>query len=201
MADYCTAADIKAAMPDTTWGTDYDTLFGELATRASREFDRLTHWAPGSFAAGTDAARTYDGTGHLVLWLDALAAAPTLVEVDEAGTGSYTAWAASDYRCWPYNALAKGEPYVRLDINSNGDKSYWPGYAEAVRVTGKFGFSTTPPDDVAWAVIRMAMRMFKRSQQAYNDVGAIPELGQLRYVKGGDPEVDRIVRQFARITT
>jgi hypothetical protein len=43
------------------------------------------------------------------------------------------------------------------------------------------------------------VRWFKRSQQAFQDVGAIVELGQLRYVQRLDPDVQTIIQHLTRV--
>jgi hypothetical protein len=145
--DYCTIAEIKAALPNTKFDTTYDTLLTALATRASRELDRLTNRKPGAFFVNADVIRYYDGPGsqnsvygtpspvqggypadqHLgggaywsgrSLWIGELAAAPTEVAVTPDGNFSnYQVWAATDYILWPYNALDDGRPYTRIDLD------------------------------------------------------------------------------------
>ena len=200
--DYCVAADIKEAMTDAAWDTSYDTLLADLATHASREFDRLTHRDPGAYCVNVDSIRLYDGSGRREQWIDELAAAPTLVEVDMSGVGQYQTWPTTDYFCWPYNAPSKGMPYNRLDIPLFRSKQieWWP-WPQGVRITGKWGFAVVTPDDVAFAAVRMGLRFFKRCQQAYQDTGAIPELGQLRYTKAIDPEVDQVIKNMRVVTT
>lgn len=182
-ADYTTAGAIRALLPDVSWGTTYDAALSTLITRASRLVDSYLGRAPGAFAASEDAVQTFRGDGTGELWIGELAAAPTLVEVKPPG-GSYTAWDAADYDTYPYTAPAWG-PIVRLDSLREG----WPDTPRGVRITGRWGFSTTVPEEVAEAVTIQTVRWFKRGQQAYADVGAITELGQLRYVKALDPDV------------
>lgn len=198
--DYCTVADIQAAMPDGNWGASYDVELSRLATMASRLIDRVTRRAPGAYYVTADSTRVYDGSGTAELWVDELAAAPALVQVAETGDLSqFTTWAATDYLLWPYNALADGVPYLRLDVDAlNGSKTVWPRFAKNVRITGKWGYSTTPPPEIRQAAILLAARAFKRGQQAYRDVGAVIELGQLQYVQPLDPDVQLLLSKFVR---
>lgn len=202
-SNYVTQQDIKQAQPDTAWGTKYDVLLENLASWASREFDRLTHREAGEFCVSGDTIRYFDGSGDAHQWIDNLAAAPTTVEVDELGGGTYTTWASTDYITYPRNAVARGVPITRLDVSNltNCTKSVWYAWPNGVKITGKFGWSTTPPEDVTSACCKMALREFKRFQQAYQDTGSIPDLGQLHYTKGSDPEVDNIVRLLRRVST
>ena len=201
--DYCTAAEIKAAMPDGNWGTSYDTLLSILAARASRTIDRYTVRKPGAYKVDADVTRYYDGSGTIQQLIEELAAAPTSVAVAEGGdikTPIYITWASTDYMLWPYNALDNGEPYTRLDIDDlNGSKSVWYRYPKAVKIVGKFGYSAAPPDDVVQATIIQTARWFKRGQQAFQDTGAITELGQLTYTKALDPDVALTIDHLRRI--
>ncbi len=203
MADYCTAAEVMELMPDTEWTGKYAPLLASLATRASRLIDRLVGREPGAFAVGASAAsaRVFDGSGGRELWVDEMAAVPALVEVDETGDLSYVAWAASDYVAWPYNATLLSRPYLRLDVDQmNGNKAAWYRFPRGVRVTARWGYSLIVPEDVRQAALVQTVRMFKRAQQAYQDVGAIVELGQLRYVQSLDPDVAMMVEHYRRLT-
>lgn len=196
--NYCTAEEIKAAMPDTTWDSSYDAEFIRLAVAASRAIDRFTKRPPGFWYVSVDETRYFDGSGSGGLWIGYLAAAPTSVSVAESGDvadgadagGTYTAWAASDYLLWPYNAAYDSEPYRRIDIDGmNGSKSGWYRFAKAVKIVGKFGWATAVPAEIKEITIIQAARWFKRGQQAYQDTGAVSDLGQLQYVQKLDPDI------------
>ena len=200
MANYCEASDVQAAMPDVDWTEKYTALLTLLCGRASRLIDRVTKRHDNAYLVSTATARLFDGSGCREQWVDEMAAAPTLVEVDEVGDFTYTTWSSTDYMVWPYNALAEGLPLLRLDIDQlNGDKSVWYRSPKSVRVTAKWGYSTTPPEDIKQATIIQAIRWFKRSQQAYQDVGAIVELGQLRYVNALDRDVVAIIDHYRKV--
>jgi hypothetical protein len=189
---YADAAAIKAVMPDVPWGTSYNTILGVLATRVSRMIDKACIRQPGEFATGTaGSVRYFDGSGNACLWVDEMAGVPSLVEVAEVGDlTNYTAWASNDYMVWPYN----NPPYTRLDIDlMRGVKALWTRYPRSVKITAPWGFSTTVPEDLEQAVITQVVRWFKRGQQGFSDVGAIAELGQLRYVQKLDPDVEMIL--------
>jgi hypothetical protein len=196
MTAYCEFDDIEESMPDTSWSGDYITVLEALSERASLLIDRATGREPSAFyASDTATARIFDGGGCGSQWVDEMAAAPTLVEVDESGIYSYATWTTSDYAVWPYNAT----PYTRLDILRTGDHAAWPCYTRSVRVTARWGYSLTPPEDIKQATIIQTIRWFKRAQQAYQDAGAIVELGQLRYVRQLDPDVEFIVEHYRRL--
>lgn len=200
--DYCTTAHIKAAMPDGEWGSAYDVELGRLATAASRAIDRFTKRQSGFWYVSADETRYFDGNGRRELWIGYLAAAPTSVSVAESGDvdssagsgGTYTAWATSDYLLWPYNALLEGEAYRRLDIDvMNGSKASWYPYPKSVKIVGKFGWATAVPSEIRELAIIQAARWFKRGQQAYQDTGAVSDLGQLQYVQRLDPDIAAMI--------
>jgi|GEM_PF-606731 len=195
---YCTAAEIKAAMPDGNWGTSYDTLLATLAEQASRMIDQYLRRKPGAFAISRDTVRYFDGNGKQRLSTGELAAAPTSVQVAETGDlNTLTTWAATDYILYPLNAADDGKPYTHAVIDTlYGSKAVWCAYPKAVRITGKFGYATSTPGTINRAAIIQAVRWFKRGQNAYADTGAIVELGQLTHTKKLDPEVELILAPF-----
>jgi len=198
LPSYCANTEVKAAMPDGNWGSTYDALFTTLAARASRLIDAHVKKKPGAFAVSTDVVRYFDGSGTKVLKVGEMAAAPTKVEVAEAGVlTAYTEWAETDYILYPLNALDEGKPYTRLEIDIwNGSKVEWYAFQKAVKITAKFGYATTAPDLINQAAIIQCVRWFKRGQNAFADTGAIVELGQLTHTKKLDPEVELILSAF-----
>jgi len=201
VADYCTAAEIKAMMPDTSWGTGYDALLASLATRASRAIDRFSKREPGAYAAA-EATRYFTSNGGIELDIGELAAPPTSVQIAETGVlTDLTDLAPTDYVLFPPNAIALGMPYnwLKLDLQ-NGSYMSFPSYRNAIVITGKFGYSVTPPEDVKQAVLIQAIRWFKRGQQAFKDTGAITELGQLTYTKALDPDVAEMLQFLRQVT-
>lgn len=212
MVDYCTATEIKDHLIDSQLDNTYDTILATLATRASRAIDKFTKRHNGAYAVSADSTRYFDGVDCPELLIDELAAAPTSVSVAETGDvdssagsgGTYTAWAASDYLLWPYNALQIGLPYEALIIDRQyGTKSTWYPFRKGVKIVGKFGFSVTPPDEIKEACIIQAARYFKRGQQAFMDTSANPMFQQMPYgvvtVAGLDPDVEVLLNHFIRV--
>jgi hypothetical protein len=202
---YCTKEEIQASMPelsDTEWGTKYDDIMDELAKRASRAIDLYTKQIPGAYLVTVDTERIYDGSGNSIQTINEIAAAPTKVEVAETGDiTNYTEWASTNYWMVPYNALAEGRPYtqIELDVQYGTKKSFYK-FKRAVKVTGKFGFSTTVPHMIKEVTIIQASRWFKRGQQAWEDAGAVPGLSSLKYVQTLDPDVQKAL-EFLREPT
>lgn len=207
--DYVTTDEVRGTMPNDPAFTsaDYDKLLEGLITRACRALDRYTNRKPGAYQVDTDVTQYFDGSGCAELWVSELAAAPTSVKVAEGGVvdssagtgGTYTTWSATDYLLWPYNALDEGRPYMRLDIDLfAGTKASWYSFRKAVKIVGKFGYSTSAPDDVQQAVIIQTIRWFQRGKQAFRDTAAIQDLAQLTYTKALDPDVALLISHLRR---
>lgn len=225
---YCTTTECKAGLADTDWTAAYDTFLATAITRASRLIDKHTSRKPGAYFVDTDvvhyfSGKSVGGRGSTVfqsmgffpsyyggdqLWIGELATAPTAVAVAETGIadsslntgGTYTPWNASDYYLWPYNAADLGIPFMRLDINRlSGTKFIWYTYPKAVKITGKFGYSTTVPDDIKEATITQVVRWFKRSQQAFTDVGINVALGETVYRQALDPQVIDLLTYYRKM--
>lgn len=200
--DYCTTVEVKAAMPDGNWGATYDALIALLAARASRAIDRYTKREPGAYYVDTDTTRYFTADSEVDLQIGEMAAAPTTVSIAEAGDlTDLTALAATDYFMTPPNALMEGLPYnfIRLDT-LNGDWYWWPTFQKSVVIVGKFGYAAAVPDDVKQCAIIQCARWFKRGQQGFQDTGAVAELGQLKYVRKMDPDVELMVDYLRKVT-
>lgn len=192
--DYIDSGTIKSSLPDTTWSSDYDAAFGRLATAASRLIDRFCRRPPGAFSVDTDETRYFRAdrrkghpsyfqelagiTGQHVLPIDELAAPPTSVSMTiSTPRGPYTELSTTDYFVWPDNYAGLGLPITRLILDIyNGHYLFWYDWDQAVKIVGKFGYSTTPPYDIAEATLETAVRMFKRSQASYQDLGGASQV-------------------------
>jgi hypothetical protein len=205
--NYCTLEELTDLLSDgdlTNWSTKYNDQLQQAITDASRLIDSLLKRKPGAFKATTDETRYYTGSGDEEQWIDELASAPTSVSVAETGDiTAYTVYSSTDYMLWPYNAASDGLPYLRMDMDRlYGSKSVWYRFPRSVKVVGPFGFSTDTPEEIGRAAKIQVVRWFKRGQQGYQDAGAITELGQLRYVKQLDPDVQAIltIAKFHKVT-
>jgi len=109
--------------------------------------------------------RYYTGVpGELELRLEDINNVATVL-VDMGGDGVYeTTWTSgSDFYAGPINASSLGQPYNKLVLYRQGGKRY-PDYQNSVKVTGDFGWATTPAAvDQATAIL--AGRLLKRSRE------------------------------------
>lgn len=201
MTAYLTTAELMNEMPDVEWSGKYEPLLEALILRASRLVDRATGREEGAYKSSTATARYFDGSGNKFQWVDEMADAPTAVAVSEDGALTYTAWASTDYMLWPYNAAAQGRPYVRLDVDQlNGNHALFYRFPKSVKITAKWGYSMAVPEEITQALVIQTVRWFKRGQQSYQDVGAVFDLGQLRYVQRLDPDVALILDHYRRVS-
>lgn len=187
--------------PELIESEDRARLLQQLATRASRLIDAWFGYREGAFKAeDTASIRYYPGNNQSELWVDFMAAAPSQVEVAEAGDlTAYTVWAATDYYLLPVNALADGRPYRSLKINSLvSTKPYWYQFEDlpTVKITCRWGWSTILPPMIEEACIVQVARWYKRGEQAFQDAGAVTELMNLRYLKKIDPEVELLLSRM-----
>lgn len=204
---YTDLASVKLLFPSNEFGAKYDPLFEHVIETASRKIDMHLKRKPGAFFVSSDTTRYFNGNGKAELWFRGLnpelAAVPTTVACAESGQvdsmagsgGTYTTWVAADYYLEPENALEDGLPFLKMLINlQTGNKSYFPPYPRAVKITGRWGFSTTVPLEIQQATEIMAVRFFKRAQQAFADAGAVNEFVKMQYVKDFDPDVLPILK-------
>ncbi len=203
MADYCTLAEVKSNLPESlgsSTDSTYDALIGTLITSASRAVDGYLGQQDNYFYPSTDPViRYYDGNNDFELSIDDFLSVTELAVSEDGQVSStgYVVWSSSDYYYHPYNAATKGKPYKKIVVDMlNGDRLAFPNFHKAVRVTGIFGYSLTPPADVKQACIVMTLRHMQRAKSAYADAGANPEIGQLFYVQELDPDIKTLLKKY-----
>lgn len=197
MADYCTVAEVKTLLPESGLDVnfDFDTMLATLVTSASRMLDREVGVEPNYFAtpSSDSSTRYYDGNGRTCIFIGDWQSVSAVAVSEQGGLASsdYTAWSSSDYITAPYNTT----PIFELHVDTlNGSKLYWQPYRKAVKVTGVWGYSSTPPSDVALAAKIQTVRLFQRSKQMFSTSGA-PEAGTQDYTNL-DPDVAQIVAHY-----
>jgi hypothetical protein len=114
------------------------------------------------------------------------------------GSTDYTTWTEdTDFYVSPYNYSALGQPIQSLVIdNDSGSKGTWGTVRKGVKITGVWGYSSTPPDDIEQACKIQAFRWFSRAKQNYQDGGANPTLGEMTYVQELDPDVKMLLHPY-----
>lgn len=203
--NYCETSDILAIMPDsglatTTDTTDYDTAFGVLIIAASRLIDReVGRWAGYFYPTTDEVTRYFDGSGEEEQDIDEMISLTSVAVAETGGTAAadYTAWTENtDFYTWPYNYSSLGVPIQKLVVDWNGDQLNWAPFRKSVKVTGVFGYSSTPPPDIKHACGIQVVRWYQRAQNAQQDAGANPSMGQMLYVQQLDPDIREILKHY-----
>jgi hypothetical protein len=204
MADYCTLAQVQAALPESPLSTTTDTaITGEinrLITAASRLIDREVGQADNYFYPSSDTAtRYYDGSKDLYQDIDDMVSLTSLAVAESGGTGAsdYTTWTENtDFYVFPENHTALNLPICKLVIDRNGSKGIFPRFRKCIKVVGIFGYSVAPPDDIEQACIMQVVIWYMRAKQAFQQTGGGAPTGSLTYTNL-DPDVKQILAHYA----
>jgi hypothetical protein len=209
MADYCSAAEVKA-QPDIT-GTDSDTIINAFIGAASRTIDGFCNRPDGFVAPAVAAARYFVGNGKPYLFIDEFATASGLaVAVKDSPSDD-----EDDYVTWTVGVMgttteadvfpATGDPkfpdynhtpYTMLLCGANGDYSvFTAGHGlPTVKVTARWGYAVQVPAQIKQATIIQVSRWLKRGQSGWADSIGNGETGTLDFRKALDPDVQLILK-------
>lgn len=191
MSMYCTVGDVTERLGIIT--ADDDPLILSIIVACSELVDRHCLWPTGAFAVETATTRYYDDSAvrYGVLSLDVpLAVAPTGIV-----NGNATAVTSTWYRLQPRNEWPK------YSIHLLNSYSWLFDVDGEIAITGKFGYSTTPPAAIKEATAEYAAWSLKRYQSALQDSTANFELGRLVYSKPIPVQVsNKLAAYKAKIT-
>lgn len=199
--NYITLAQVKAYAPtnEVSTSTVWDATVTTLCANLSRAFDTLTERHPGAYAVTAASAKYYDGVKPTAtdyidsLLVDEMADAPAEVAISNSG-GAYVALASADYFPWPDNA--DGIPYTRIDLNPYGQTKTWGYDRRRVRVTAKFGYSQTVPADVLEAMLLYVVRLMKKVQQNFQEVGQLLDSGVVLIGMRRDEDLQTLIAYY-----
>lgn len=161
-ANYPTGEDVRAYLEaaslvvSTALAEQLDT-----AAEAGRlDFEQRTDRLP--FLAGaTDTTRRFDPpkAGSARLWLKPDLAALTSITYQPGGASAETLTLDTDFSLLPFNAAADEQPYTAIDFTPWRGFGAWassyPAYRGSIRITGRWGYQTTLPEN-AWLAILAA---------------------------------------------
>jgi len=200
---YCDGDELKAALNIPTATATDDVALTRAIDTASRAIDRYCgrrFWADTEDVVRYFTARdansltiAYDNPGDY-----GLVAEPTEVAIDRDGDHDWNdVYVLGDaFDVEPKHAVvANGAPYTRLVILLDNDG--WPvGVPDGVRVTGRFGYPTTPPEIIEATLIQ-ASRIFKRVREApFGIAGVTFDGGGVRLLSRLDADVEMLVRPY-----
>ncbi len=168
MSGYITLEEAKQTLELT--GLSYkDDDLREAISAASGGIDQYCGRVFSS--GGTADVRYYTASNTLYVDIDDTSAV-TALDTDYDGNGTYeTSWTVTtDYTLEPPNNPAIGLPYTKIRVAYPRTSKRLPYYANAVRVTGTFGFASAPPE-IKRATRIMAVRLMKRTDAPFGVIG------------------------------
>ena len=195
MADYCTLAELKAALSITD-NID-DTVLQTAITSASAWVDG---WCYRSFAAAGTAVTDRDyiptGTFQTLAIDDCVEITEVKLDDDLDGTFADTLTAA-DFQAEPVNSTTGGLalPFTRLRPFEDG---YWPTFRgqATVRVSARYGWPAIP-DAVREATIFRASALFTRRDSPLG-VAGFGDMGAMRVSRFVDPDVKSLLDPYVK---
>lgn len=197
---YCTSVDVRRELTasrtdDAAASPANDQIIWDIIAAVSRFIDldkRIEE--RGYIADASTSARYYDGSGTDRQTIDYCTSVDA-VEVEETD-GTFTTWTENtDYYVQPYNAAAIGEPYRWLDVvhKSGTTKSMFTHGQRRVRVAAYWGLASSTPPLIKQAAIALSVRVYKAATQAYQDLGAAGEFGQLILAQAQHPQIKMLL--------
>jgi hypothetical protein len=166
--NYATTAELQNAIDPQggAWGAGDLTILELALGAASRWIDE--HKGTRFYAVAE--TRHYTADYPDLLYPDDVLSV-TELKTDSNGDGSYDrTWAVNEYVLGPVNAPADGRPY--REIRPFRYHKAFPSHRNAVKVTGSFGYSATPPRAIKQACLLIAQRLYKRREAIFG-VGSL----------------------------
>lgn len=196
----CTAEDVKQLANISN--DDDDSLIDSLVTRAQTWFETRTHRV---FDASTNTTRyftasTEDNGGHiddtdplnLILDHDLATVSGMIIT-----NGDGVVVTSGQYTVKPKNS----PPFhiIRLLPNSGIAWTYDDDPDDAIVIAAKWGWSTTPPEDVKYAVIRLATFLFRARDNSVDiDRAIVTQTGATLLPPGFPKDVAEIAASYWR---
>lgn len=172
-----------------------DSLLTSLIARAQ---DAIDAYCGRTFEASADDTHEFtvgvDTEGNM-LYLDDDLCAITSIKTD-ADNASPTTLTSTNYITHPRNRT----PYHAIEIISSSDYdwTYTTDPTGGVTVTGKWAWSTTPPDDIVHACLRLAGYYFRQRDAGVFDTTAIPDAGIIQVPQGIPRDVQMILAPYRK---
>lgn len=198
ITDYCSTAELKAAMKITNATSDAQIAFA--ITSASRVID--LHCGRSFGLEDPAAARYYSGRWdrdlcrYVVDVNDLMTTTSLVVKTDDDNDGTFetTLTLNTDYRLAPYNAGLDGKPWRTLVAESG---TVFPCRERGVEVTAKWGWSSVPTI-VKQACIIQAARFVHRDYTPFGISGSPEQSGEMRLLAKVDPDVAVLLQPVTR---
>lgn len=194
VATYVSVADVKAYLGIS--GSGDDALLTSLVAKAEQFIETYTMRV---FTVAADEARYLvpgvDSEG-VDLYLPWDLCAITSVQVDADGASPVTLTANTDYITQPRHTT----PYylLRMMTNSAYSWSYASDPEKGVLITGRWGYSTTPPQDIIFCTMRLAAYYYRQKDASVFDTTALPDAGVIMIPQGVPKDVKMILDNYVR---
>jgi len=198
---YATVNELRDTLGKT--GTGDDGVFELLIAGAEDAINNYCNRPDGFVAVTTAAARYFNGSGKPWMRIDECVSITTVSVKDAATDDTYTDWTSDDWIPFSgdvsrpdFNHL----PYDGLIVDPNGSYSHFtsglfvgrggfkpivdvPRGTPTVKVTARWGYAASVPDQIKVATLALTSRWWKQGRSAWADTTAVPELGQLLYMR------------------
>ena len=194
---YCGLDELKTKL-DITDEVD-DTQLEQIIYAVSRQIDEETKRR--FYTTAAVEARYYTPTDPITVHVDDLLSVTSL-EVDSFGNRTYSeTWVEDDdFELRPYNAEVDGKPYMWLQAIPSGYMAF-PMSRRSVKITGFFGYCAIDdlPPQIREACLLQCERLFKRKDAPFGVAGT-PETGMMRLQNKLDPDVQRLLAPFKKVS-
>lgn len=187
---YASLSDLKTYLGIS--GTGDDALLTDILDRTTAAIDRYTGRV---FAVTANSTRYFDAWRDVdgyTLRLDTDLAALTTVT-----NGDGVVVTVGQYWTLPRN----GTPYYALELKGSAGVAwtYTTDPENAISVSGKWGYSLVPPDDVVDACVQWAAQKY-RDKDSQTIAGMAAEQGTVTIGPGRPKAVTDLLRPFRRLT-
>lgn len=169
-----------------------DDILNAIIDQVTEAIDTYTNR---TFDANVDTTRYYDysNVDGQYLWLDGdLCELTSIANGDSAGTAIATA----DVTLWPRN---EGPPYFKIRLDFESSSSWEVDTDYFIEITGKWGYSKTPPADIRRACLRWCLYMYAQRDAQVFDTTALPEEGVLIIPQGIPADVRMMLNPYRRM--
>ena len=191
---YCTVQNVKSYL-----GIDKETddaLISDLIDRAQAEIEAYTGRA---FEASSDATRYFtvgEDTVGDYLYLDEDLAQITSVTTDADGDAD-SLTQNTHYVAYPRNQT----PYYALKMLSSSDYTwtYSDDPETGIEIVGRWAYSTTAPDDIVHACVRLAAFFYRQKDAQVFDTTAVPDAGVIYMPQGMPSDVKVMLQPYVKI--
>jgi len=176
-------------------GAADNALITALITRAQKYIESYTGR---TFEASTNTTRRFtigEDTDGRLLYLDNDLCTIDAI-VTNADGASPTTLTASEYITRPRNIT----PYFAIELLPSGNKSweYTDDPQMGITVSGKWAYSTSAPDDIKHACVRLVNYFYHQKDSGVYDVTAIPDAGVITVPQGIPRDIKIILDTYKR---